>query len=94
MKIDIVARNLKISEQTRDYVNEEAKKMLKYFERVVSTHIVLEKESNFEYSTQLVVTAPQKTLTVKEIDKDLIKAVDSSVEKMIRQLKKYKGHFE
>jgi len=94
MNVDVIAKNLTISEETRNYVHDEIKRILKVFNRTVLAHIVLERLNRYEYSVQLVVNVPQKTLTAREDDDDLIKAVDRAVDKMVRQIKKYKGHFE
>jgi putative sigma-54 modulation protein len=93
MKILITARHFTISEETRAYIDNEVKKLLKVFDRVTSAHVIVERIKDYEYKTELVVQAPQKTLTLKEHDEELIKSVDLAVEKMLRQLKKYKGHF-
>jgi ribosome hibernation promoting factor len=93
MKILITARHFTISEETRAYINKEAQKLLKVFDRVVSAHVVLEKIKDYEYETEIVVNAPQRTLAIHEKDEDLIKSVDLAVDKMLRQLRKYKGHF-
>ncbi len=93
MKILITARHFSISEETRKYVEDEVKKLLKVFERITSVHIVLERIKNFEYLTEIVAHVPQKTLTITEKDEELIKSVDLGIDKMQRQLRKYKGHF-
>jgi putative sigma-54 modulation protein len=93
MKILITARHFTISEETRSYVNDEAQKLLKVFDRVTSASFVLEKIKDYEYETQITVNAPLKTLTIHEKSDDLIKSVDIAVDKMVRQLRKYKGHF-
>ena len=94
MKISITARHFSISEETRAYIDNEIKKILKIFDRIVSANIILERIKDYEYETEIIVQAPIKTLTIHERDGDLIKSVDLAVDKMIRQLKKYKGHFE
>ncbi|RKY56553.1 MAG: ribosome-associated translation inhibitor RaiA [Candidatus Neomarinimicrobiota bacterium] len=94
MKISITARHFSISEETRAYVDNEIKKILKIFDRIISANIILEKIKDYEYETEIIVQAPIKTLTIHEKDEDLIKSVDLAVGKMIRQLKKYKGQFK
>ena len=93
MKVLITARHFTISEETRIYIDNEVKLFIKVFDRVTSVHVIVEKIKNYEYETELIVQAPQKTLNLHERDEDLIKSVDLAVEKMVRQLQKYKGHF-
>jgi len=94
MKISITARHFSISEETRTYIDNEIKKILKIFGRIVSANIILERIKDYKYETEIIVQVPIKTLTIHEKDEDLIKSVDLAVDKMIRQLKKYKGQFE
>ncbi|MCF7833091.1 MAG: ribosome-associated translation inhibitor RaiA [Candidatus Marinimicrobia bacterium] len=94
MKVSITARHFTISEETRAYVDNEIKKILKIFDRIVSAQIILERIKDYEYETEIIVQAPLKTLTIHEKEGDLIKSVDLAVEKIIRQIKKYKGHFK
>ncbi|MBN2781543.1 MAG: ribosome-associated translation inhibitor RaiA [Candidatus Marinimicrobia bacterium] len=94
MKILITARHFTISEETRKYVENEIQRMLKVFDRIVSAQVVLERIKDYEYMTEIVVNAPLKTLTIHEKDEELTKSVDIAVEKMVRQLQKYKGQFK
>ena len=93
MKILITARHFTISEETRAYIDNEVKKFLKIFDRVTSVRVIVEKIKDYQYETELIVQAPQKTLALHEKDEELIKSVDLAVDKMLRQLKKYKGHW-
>ncbi|MCK5816552.1 MAG: ribosome-associated translation inhibitor RaiA [Candidatus Marinimicrobia bacterium] len=94
MKISITARHFSISEDTRTYVDNEIQKVEKIFDRIVSANIILERIKDYEYETEIIIQAPLKTMTIHEKDEDLIKSVDLAVNKIIRQLKKYKGHFK
>lgn len=93
MKILITARHFTISEETRKYIEDEAKKLLKVFDRITSVNIILDKIKDFEYETEVIAHVPLKTLTIHEKDEELIKSVDMAIDKMQRQIRKYKGHF-
>ncbi len=94
MKIMITARHFTISEETRAYIDNEVKRLSKVFDRVTSVHVIVKRIKDYEYEAELIVQAPKKTLTIHEKDEELIKSVDIAVEKMLRQLRKYKGHFK
>lgn len=94
MKVLITARHFTISEETRKYAEEEIKRVLKVFDRVVSVHIILERIKSYEYLTEIILQAPLKTLTLHEKDEELTKSIDLAVDKMIRKLQKYKGQFQ
>lgn len=93
MKTLITARHFTISKETRAYIDNEVQRLLKIFDRVTSVHVIVERIKDYVYETELIVQAPQKTLNLHERDEELIKSVDLAVEKMVRQLHKYKGHF-
>lgn len=94
MKVLITARHFTISEETRSYVETEIQRVLKVFDRVISAHIILERIKSYQYETEIILKAPLKTLTLREKDEELTKSIDLAVDKMIRQLKKYKGQFQ
>ncbi|MDZ7796255.1 MAG: ribosome-associated translation inhibitor RaiA [Candidatus Marinimicrobia bacterium] len=90
MKVLITARHFTISEETRKYADNEVQRLEKIFDRLVSVHVILEKIKDYIYQTELVVKVPLKVLTIHERDEELTKSIDLAVDKMIRQLKKYK----
>ena len=94
MNILVTARHFTISEETRAYIENEVLRLIKVFDRVVSVHVIVERIKGYEYETEMIVQAPQQTLNLHEKDEELIKSVDLAVEKMVRQLQKYKGHFK
>ncbi len=90
MKVLITARHFSISEETREYAGQEVRRLEKVFDRLVSVHVILEKIKDYIYQTELVVKVPLKVLTIHERDEELTKSIDLAVDKMMRQLKKYK----
>ncbi|MFO7840722.1 MAG: ribosome-associated translation inhibitor RaiA [Fidelibacterota bacterium] len=90
MKVLITARHFTISEETRKYAGHEIQRLEKIFDRLVSVHVILEKIKDYIYQTELIVKVPLKVLTIHERDEELTKSIDLAVDKMIRQLKKYK----
>ncbi|MFA6618659.1 MAG: ribosome-associated translation inhibitor RaiA [Candidatus Neomarinimicrobiota bacterium] len=90
MKVLITARHFSISEKTRKHVEEDVQQLLKIFDRITSVNIVFEKIKDYEYETDIVVNVPLKTLTIHEKADEMSKSLDIALEKMRRQLKKYK----
>lgn len=93
MQVDIVARHFDISEKTSSYVSNEIARLEKYFDRITSCRVILEKITEIEYSAEIVVNVPGEHLSASEKSDDLTKSTDFAVKKMIRQIKKYKSKF-
>ena len=94
MREDIVARHFDISEKTNAYVSNEVARLEKYFDRITSCRVILEKITEIEYSTEILLNVPGEQLSAVEKSEDLTKSIDFVVKKMIRQLKKYKAKFQ
>ena len=89
MRIDITVRNISISQDLNDFIHEKLLKLTKYDKTIVSSKIVLLKESRAE-KIELIVTAKDRTYISKcyssVFEKTLIKAIDNIL-KQIRRAK-------
>ncbi|MCF7797543.1 MAG: ribosome-associated translation inhibitor RaiA [Lentisphaeria bacterium] len=94
MKVDIVARHFDIADKTNAYVSDEVARLEKYFDRITSCRVILEKITDLEYGAEIVVNVPGEQLMATEKTEDLTKSVDFVVKKMIRQIKRYKSKFQ
>ena len=94
MRVDIIARHFEISDKTNTYVSDEVARLEKYFDRITSCRVVLEKITDIEYGAEVIVNVPGEQLSAVEKSEDLTKSIDFVVKKMIRQIKKYKAKFQ
>ena len=89
MRIDITARNISISQDLSDFIHEKLLKLIKYDNTIVSSKIVLLKESRAE-KVELIVTSKDRTYISKcyssVFEKTIIKATDNIL-KQIRRTK-------
>jgi putative sigma-54 modulation protein len=79
-----------MSEATRTYVENALVGLEKYFDRILDSHLILAKEKD-RWRAECVVSVSGKTLTAEAQEDLLFPAVDDSVGKLERQLKKYKA---
>jgi putative sigma-54 modulation protein len=86
----LTGRNLEVTEALRRYAEEKVGRLQKYLDRITSAHIVLSIE---KYRQIVEVTLQVRDLTIRgeEITEDLYASIDRVVEKLERQLQKYKG---
>lgn len=90
MQIEITTRRYEPSERVKVYVENEVGKLEKFLNNILNCKVVLEKTKEGDL-VEITLHVPGKDLFVSEITDDMIKSVDFAVEKMVRQLKKFKG---
>ncbi|MFQ5881298.1 MAG: ribosome hibernation-promoting factor, HPF/YfiA family [Candidatus Methylomirabilales bacterium] len=90
MQILLTGRNLEVTEALRRYAEEKVGRLQKYLDRITSAHIVLSLE---KYRQIAEVTLRVRDLTIRgeESTEDLYASINLVVEKLERQLQKYKG---
>ena len=92
MNVKFTARRFRAHPDTKEHARESVKKLIKYYDGIVSAEIIL----SFERVTKSVKTAEVNlrvygtVLSAKEKSEDFIKSIDAAVEKLSVQLTKYK----
>ncbi|MEJ2200900.1 MAG: ribosome-associated translation inhibitor RaiA [Desulfuromonadaceae bacterium] len=90
MQIDVTFRHMDVSEPVRSYVAEKLERINKYIDEPIDAQVVLSVEKKIRHKA--VVTIAAKGITIKASDEtsDMYAAVDAMVDKIERQLKRYK----
>ncbi|NBB87429.1 MAG: ribosome-associated translation inhibitor RaiA [Bacteroidetes bacterium] len=93
MNIQITARNFDASPKLRAYAEESVQKLERFYDGIVETEIFIGKNDNpsADKSAELNVTVYGKRLRTEAEDTSFESAIDDSVNKMRRRLKKYKA---
>lgn len=90
MNITITARHLRVTEDMKDYAEDRARKMWKYFDRISKIEVILDVDGE-KYTAEMIVTATRHTQVVAHAkDADIHAALDKVTEKAERQLTKFK----
>ncbi len=89
MRISFTARHYKPSQRLKEYAENEAQKLEKFYSGIISTDIVLDYQKETQIA-ELNVNVHGQTLIVSEKSEDIYKSIDQAVAKMERQLKRYK----
>jgi len=89
MKLSITARHFKANDELQQYARNETSKLDKLFDHITSSEIVLSYQKQTK-TAELVVNAPRETLRADASSDDFFKSIDIVVQKMERQLEKYK----
>jgi putative sigma-54 modulation protein len=96
VKIDIFTKNLELNERLNDYVLKKVGKLEKFLDeveecRVDLSHTKTARNANDRHVAQLTLRGKGFILRSEERSDSMFSAVDAAVEKMRRQIKRYKG---
>jgi len=97
--VDVVARNMRLADNTREYVEKKTAKLDRYLQeidevRVELTHVKSARSATDRQVAQITVHGKGFILRTEERADDLHAAFDTALDKMQRQIDRYKGkHF-
>jgi putative sigma-54 modulation protein len=95
MEVTIRGRNVEITPRVQEYVEKKVGKLDRYLPTISEAHVELsaEKTRSAQDSqvAQLTIRSKGAILRVEEHDQDLFTAIDSVMDKMYRQIGRYKG---
>lgn len=89
MKVTVTSRNYNIETPFRTYIEERLDKLDRFFDKLLEAQVILHVEK-YRHSAEVKILAYGTTLNGKDIAEDMRTAVDNAVEKLEKQVKKYK----
>jgi putative sigma-54 modulation protein len=89
MQVNITFRGMESTESLKSYVKERIEHIEKYFDRSVEVHAVLSLERYLHHS-DITIQAGSYLLRGKVKSEDMYKSIDEAVDKIEKQLKRYK----
>jgi putative sigma-54 modulation protein len=81
---------METSEPVRSYVEEKLPKVKKYIEEPVEAQVVLSVEKKIRHKAEAILNAKGITIKATEETSDMYAAIDGMLDKLDRQLKRYK----
>lgn len=94
LKIDLTARNLEVSDDLRDYVKKKLGKIEKSFERSSVAQVVLTSEGKDRQIAEITLPVNGMYVRGEEVTDDIYASVNLAVDKIERQIAKYRARFE
>jgi putative sigma-54 modulation protein len=96
MKVDIFTRNMELSERLQDYVSKKASKLDRYLTGIDEAKVDLAfvksaRSAADRQVAQVTVYGKGFILRTEERADDIFAAIDAALEKMQRQMERYKG---
>jgi len=89
MQTNVTFKNIESSDALRQYAVKRLSKMDKYIDRTAEAHVVLSVEKR-RHKADITLNADGTVINAVEITEDMYAALDMVMDKLERQLKKYK----
>lgn len=90
MQIAVTFRHMEASEPVRAYLEEKVSRIKKYIEEPIDAQAVLSVSKKIRHSAEVTIVAKGITIKGSEETNDMYAAIDAVVDKLERQLKRYK----
>jgi len=89
MNLQISGHHLEVTPAIREYVSGKLERVTRHFDNVIDVNVILSVEK-LKQKAEVTVHLSGKDVFVEAIDEDLYAAVDLLVDKLDRQVQKYK----
>ena len=90
MQIAVTFRHMESSEAVRNYVEEKLARVRKYVDEPIDAQVVLSVQKKIYHRAEVTMVAKGLTMKSAEEKDDMYAAIDLMVDKIERQLKRYK----
>lgn len=90
MQIAVTFRHMESSEAVRTYVEEKLARVKKYIDEPIDAQVVLSVQKKINHKAEVIMVAKGLTMKSAESKDDMYAAIDLMVDKIERQLKRYK----
>ena len=89
MQININGHHIELTDSMQDYVNEKFQKLERFFDHINNVHVVLKVEK-LRQIAEATLHVNQGEIHASADEENIYAAIDSLVDKLIRQLTKHK----
>jgi len=90
MQINLTGHHVEITSSLREYVNTKFTKLERHFDHINNVHIVLTVEK-LKQSAEATIHLKGNEIFASANNEDMYKAIDSLIDKLDKQVLKYKG---
>lgn len=90
MQVSITGRNVDITDPLRHHVEKKLTHVKKYFDGILDAHVVMNVEKH-RHSAEITINANGITMHGEESTGDMFTSVDKVIDKIERQLRRYKS---
>ena len=92
MDIKITAKNIKLTEAIKEFINTRVIKVENYFDNIVSAQVLISVEKKINQRAEIILhTGAKTTISASAVESNLYKAIDAAAVKAEAQAKKIKN---
>lgn len=89
MQINVTGHHVVVTPPLRAYVTDKMQRISRHFDHVISINVILKVE-NHQKQAEGTVNAAGRGLFAQQTDKDMYAAIDGLVDKLDKQVRRYK----
>jgi putative sigma-54 modulation protein len=89
MQIEITGHGVEVTPALRDYTNEKFGRIVRHFEQLIGTHVVMHLDKN-SHRIEATITASHKRFHAESTASDMYAAIDLLTDKLDQQVRKHK----
>lgn len=93
MNLSISGHQLDITPAIREYVTTKLARVLRHFDHIIDTQVILS-AAKLRHNADITVHVPGKDLHCEATDENLYAAIDALIDKLDRQIIKYKDQIQ
>lgn len=90
MNLNVTGHHVEVTPALREYVTGKVDKVIRHFDHVTSVHVILSVEKLVQ-KAEITLHVKGKDIFADSSDTDLYAAIDLLIDKLDRQVQKYKG---
>jgi len=90
MQITVTFRHMETSEPVRAYAEEKLSRVKKYIDEPIDVQVALSVEKKIRHRAEVTIVAKGITIKASEETNDMYAAIDTVIDKIERQVKRYK----
>lgn len=90
MQVTVTFRHMETSEPVRAYAEEKLERIKKYIDEPIDAQVVLSVEKKIRHRAEVTLVAKGITIKGTEVTNDMYAAIDAVVDKIERQIKRYR----
>lgn len=90
MNIIVNARHMDITQAMREYAQDKASKLTRYFDRIMSIEVVLDTEGGVPTAEVVVEASRANTFVASHRGEDMYGCVDQAIHKVEEQIRRFK----
>jgi putative sigma-54 modulation protein len=89
MQLNLTGHHVEITDSMRSYVQEKLSRLTRHFDHVTNVHVILSVEK-LEQKAEATLHLAGNDVFAEAVDEDMYAAIDALVDKLDRQVIKYK----